>query len=265
MKNFSKLAAIAACTAALVGGSTVATAAVPGNTVLTGDSVVANPNFLDYAQNRAGIKANTKVGCITDNSIANEMTRVSGAHVDQYQCAGASFGTGGQHIDDTLRTAARNGDLNPETRNVVIHAGANDTYPHKDNIAASEHFLRTGMRSAIAVAHHFAPNAKVTIVGYPRVSNNNSACLTSATIPIPASRVASTEERLQNTLREVAEQNGASFLDAHPISTGHDNCSPDRWWVNLVDPLPPAPGNLPLHLNTNGTHALGELIGHSLK
>ncbi|MER0085878.1 hypothetical protein [Corynebacterium sp. KPL2805] len=96
MKNFSKLAAIAACTAALVGGSTVATAAVPGNTVLTGDSVVANPNFLDYAQNRAGIKANTKVGCITDNSIANEMTRVSGAHVDQYQCAGASFGTGGR-------------------------------------------------------------------------------------------------------------------------------------------------------------------------
>lgn len=42
-------------------------------------------------------------------------------------------------------------------------------------------------------------------------------------------------------------------------------CSPDRWWVNLVDPVPPAPGNLPLHLNAHGTAAYGQFIGHALQ
>ncbi|MER0028365.1 hypothetical protein ABRP75_10720, partial [Corynebacterium sp. KPL4043] len=83
--------------------------------------------------------------------------------------------------------------------------------------------------------------------------------------PLPIAAVSDTEQRLQNTLREVSEQNGATFLDAQPMSEGHDMCSPDRWWVNLVDPVPPAPGNLPLHLNAHGTAAYGQFIGHALQ
>lgn len=117
MKSPIKLAAVAAATAALIAGHTSALAATPGNTVLTGDSVVANPTVPDYWKNKANIKANTGVGCVTDGAIADEIANASGgAHVDQYQCAGASFSTGGVHIDNALRTAAQHGDLNPQTK-----------------------------------------------------------------------------------------------------------------------------------------------------
>lgn len=53
MKRINKLAAAAAFITALVGTSTVATAAVPGNTVLVGDSIVANPTVADHALNKA--------------------------------------------------------------------------------------------------------------------------------------------------------------------------------------------------------------------
>ena len=258
-------AAILATTTALAAGNTTALAATPGNTVLVGDSVVANPTFSDYWKNKANAKTNTGVGCVTDGSIADEIANASGgAHVDQYQCAGASFATGGHHIDDSLRTAAQHGDLNPQTKNVVIVAGANDTYPYKQDIQASDHAIRNGLRSALQVAHKNAPNAKITVVGYPHISDGANTCLTSATIPLPAAAVAENEKRVQNTLREVSDQNDATFLDAQPMSTGHDNCSRDRWWVNLIDLLPPAPGNLPLHLNANGTHAYGQYIGKNI-
>lgn len=270
MKKPIKFAALATMATALIAGSAPALATAPGNTVLTGDSVIANPSIPDYLKNKANVKVNTGIGCVTDNSIAHEIATASGgAHVDQYQCAGASFSTGGVHIDDSLRTAARQGALNAQTKNVVIVAGANDTYPYGLDIQASDRALRNGLRNAINVAHHHAPHAKVIVVGYPRVSFNNMSCYnsglgSSSPLPIPAGNTAGTERRLQNTLREVAQQNNATFLDAWPISQGHDACSPDRWWVNLVDIMPPAPGNLPLHLNANGTHAYGQFIGHNI-
>ena len=149
MKSPTKLAAVAAAAAALIAGHTSALAATPGNTVLTGDSVVANPTVPDYWKNKANIKVNTGVGCVTDGAIADEIANASGgAHVDQYQCAGASFATRGVPIDNALRTAARHGDLNPQTKNVVIVAGANDTYPYGPDVQASDRAIRNGLRNA---------------------------------------------------------------------------------------------------------------------
>ncbi len=82
MAKQRKLIAVAAAAAALLTANTAAHAAVPGNTVLTGDSIVANPTVVDYARNKANLMANTGVGCVTDGSIAHEITRASGAHVD---------------------------------------------------------------------------------------------------------------------------------------------------------------------------------------
>ena len=267
MKFLSKFGALAATTTAalFVSHAATAVAAVPGNTVLVGDSIVANPTVSDYVQNKASGKTNTGVGCVTEGSIAAEIANASGGtHVDQYQCAGASFATGGVHIDDSLRTAAKHGNLNPQTKNVVIVAGANDTYPYKQDTRASDRAIRNGLRSAINVARHHAPNAKVMVLGYPHVSSHGNTCLSSATIPLPISQVPATEIRLHNALREVAQQSNATFLDPWEISQGHDMCSPNRWWVNLIDPLPPAPGNLPLHLNAHGTHAYGQFIGRNI-
>ena len=55
MAKQRKLIAVAAAAAALLTANTAAHAAVPGNTVLTGDSVVANPTLVDYARNKANL------------------------------------------------------------------------------------------------------------------------------------------------------------------------------------------------------------------
>ena len=49
MAKYKRLAAVVAAAAALLASNTAAHAAVPGNTVLTGDSVVANPTLVDLS------------------------------------------------------------------------------------------------------------------------------------------------------------------------------------------------------------------------
>ena len=299
------LTAIAAATASLTTGAAAAHTAPPGNTVLAGDSLVANPVPFDVVRNNvplssgsatnmpgsssamsssstamSGSSSNasgsskeimtTGVGCVTDGAIADEIRQASGvARVDQYQCSGASLASGEPRIDDTLRTAAEQGDLTWSTRNVVIAAGANDTYRYGHNAQAVEHAVRSGLQNAIDVTHEHAPNAKIVVVGYPRVTSDGATCANSGLhssdpLPIPTPLIAATEERLQHNLREVAEHNGATFVDAWPASEGHDMCSPQRWWRNLFDVVPPAPGNIPLHLNALGIRGYGQLIGQHL-
>lgn len=292
------LTAITAATLSLTAGAAAAHTAPPGNTVLAGDSLVANPVPFDVVRNNMPLSSGsatdssgsssamsgkssdasgsskdfmtTGVGCVTDGAIADEIRRASGvARVDQYQCSGASLASGEPRIDDTLRTAAEQGDLTPSTRNVVIVAGANDTYRYGFNAQAVEHAVRSGLQNAIDVIHEHAPNAKIVVVGYPRVTSDGATCANSGLhssdpLPIPTPLIAATEKRLQNNLREVAEHNGATFVDAWPASEGHDMCSPQRWWRNLFDVAPPAPGNIPLHLNALGIRGYGQLIGQHL-
>ncbi|WP_448859484.1 GDSL-type esterase/lipase family protein [Corynebacterium propinquum] len=292
------LTAITAATASLAAGAAAAHTAPPGNTVLAGDSVVANPVPFDVVRNNMPLSSGsasdmsssssamsgkssdasgsskdimtTGVGCVTDSAIADEIRQASGvARVDQYQCSGASLASGEPRIDDTLRTAAEQGDLTRSTRNVVIVAGANDTYRYGLDTQAVDHAVRSGLQNAIDVIHQYAPNAKILVVGYPRVTSDGATCAnsglhSSAPLPIPTPLISATEERLQNNLREVAEHNGATFVDAWPASEGHDMCSPQRWWRNLFDVAPPAPGNIPLHLNALGVHGYGQLIGQYL-
>lgn len=292
------LTAIVAATASLTTGAAAAHTVPPGNTVLAGDSVVANPVPFDVVRNNMPLSSDsatdtsssssampgkssdasgsskdimtTGVGCVTDGAIADEIRQASGvARVDQYQCSGASLASGEPRIDDTLRTAAEQGDLTPGTRNVVIVAGANDTYRYGLDTQAVDHAVRSGLQNAIDVIHEHAPNARIVVVGYPRVTSDGTTCANSGLhssdpLPIPTPLIAATEQRLQNNLREVAEHNGATFVDAWPVSEGHDMCSPQRWWRNLFDVAPPAPGNIPLHLNALGIHGYGRLIGRHL-
>ncbi|MDK8846756.1 GDSL-type esterase/lipase family protein [Corynebacterium sp. MSK297] len=285
------LTAIVAATASLTTGAAAAHTAPPGNTVLAGDSLVANPVPFDVVRNNMPLSSDsatdmsssssamsgsskdiitTGVGCVTDGAIANEIRQASGvARVDQYQCSGASLASGEPRIDDTLRTATEQADLTRSTKNVVIVAGANDTYRYGLDTQAVDHAVRSGLQNAIDVIHEHAPNAKIVVVGYPRVTSDGTTCANSGLhssdpLPIPTPLIAATEQRLQNNLREVAEHNGATFVDAWPASAGHDMCSPQRWWRNLFDVAPPAPGNIPLHLNALGIHGYGQLIGQHL-
>ena len=99
------LTAITAATASLTAGAATAHTAPPGNTVLAGDSVVANPAPFDVVRNNVPLSSGsatdtsssssamsgkssdasgsskdimtTGVGCVTDGAIADEIRQAS--------------------------------------------------------------------------------------------------------------------------------------------------------------------------------------------
>ena len=74
-----------------------------------------------------------------------------------------------------------------------------------------------------------APDALVVLVGYPRLVAPQRPC---PAMPVPAGLlddVAGVEARLNRTLRSAADAAGATYVDMHEASRGHEICSPDPW------------------------------------
>lgn len=74
-----------------------------------------------------------------------------------------------------------------------------------------------------------APEATVVLVGYPRLVAADRSC---ADIPVPRGLlddVAGVESRLNRTMREAAASAGATYVDMHRASRGHEICSPEPW------------------------------------
>ena len=86
-------------------------------------------------------------------------------------------------------------------------------------------------RSVRAIAKH-APNAKIVVIGYPRLLPPIGTC---DDVPFArgdyrwGNRV---ELRLNKSLRLGAERNGATYVGMWRASVGHDACSGGVSWVN---------------------------------
>ncbi|WP_040357466.1 GDSL-type esterase/lipase family protein [Corynebacterium ciconiae] len=241
--------------------------AAPGNVVVVGDSMPANPSIEDYVGSKLpeqarGLTPNAKVnhvGCGSDGLFTGTYARVSGKAVDDFTCPGASFMTGGMRVDFALDTAAQRGKLNGATSEVVIFAGANDTYSRMRNqsLPDIERELYGAIRGSIAKAKHYAPNARVKVVGMPHVANaNGGVCLINVipNIPlgIPAGVVNDVEFHLQWAQVHASHDGGATFVDTKPISDGHEMCSNDRWITGIIDTTARSPHNLMFHMTDAG-------------
>src|SRR5699024_11273386 len=87
--------------------------------------------------------------------------------VDNYSSSGAPFRPGGNHITSLANKARQDGKLNGATREVVIFAGANDTYPYilndKMPVPQIEKNLRVSIRNTVNHVKRLAPNARVKV------------------------------------------------------------------------------------------------------
>ncbi|MFZ0386726.1 MAG: SGNH/GDSL hydrolase family protein [Solirubrobacteraceae bacterium] len=96
-----------------------------------------------------------------------------------------------------------------------------------------------------------APQAKVLVVGYPDgLPQNGSNCYPD--VPFSSADVTwfnSMEIDLNSVLAQVAQANGATFVDTFTSSIGHDACQGSDAWVNGLLPTSAA---FPLHPNTAG-------------
>ena len=243
--------------------------AAPSSAVFVGDSIPANPTVASYLAVKTGVPipgAHVNLnGCATDGQMPAMYGAAAGLETFDYTCAGASIRTGGQHVTAQLDNAAKAGKLNASTREVVIMAGANDTYPHILNqvpLGQIETDLTNGFADTINHAKKLAPQARVKIIGLNQIAApNGDVCLvnigdnTMPLAPIPAVR--DSEGILQRAGINGAKRAGATFVDSKAISQGHDMCAPGnmRWTVGLID-TGSGPHNLTFHMTNEGLGAL---------
>ena len=76
-----------------------------------------------------------------------------------------------------------------------------------------------------------APDARVVLVGYPRMVAADDPCPAIPLAPGDLPWLAGMERKLNQALRGAARRGGAEFADLHRASTGHEICS-DAPWVN---------------------------------
>ncbi|WP_192795851.1 GDSL-type esterase/lipase family protein [Corynebacterium sp. 11A] len=252
--------------------------AAPGNVVVVGDSMPANPSIEDFVASKLPEQARVitpnahlnQVGCGSDGLFSGTYARVSNKPVDDFTCPGASFMSGGMRVDFAIDTAARRGKLNNGTSEVVIFAGGNDTYSRmsSQSLPDIERDLYGAIRHSIAKAKRFAPNARVKVVGMPHVANAEGGVCLINVIPnvplgIPARAVNDVERHLQWAQVNASRDGGATFVDTKPISDGHEMCSNDRWITGIVDTTARSPHKLMFHMTDAGLNAVASHTARS--
>lgn len=261
------LAAVAALGASVA--TVPAATAAPGNTVLLGDSLMANPSVAQYMTQK-GLPLDkspmSRAGCASDFRFADAYRSVKGGDVDNYACSGASFHTGGKHMSELADMAARQGRLNAGTREVVLLAGANDTYPYVLNdklpVPKIQDNLRISMERTINQVKRQAPNAHIKLVGYTNITTpRGDVCylnlIPGPGTPSPTVRIRPIEDTLQRAGIDAARNTGVTFVDTKGISNGKDTCSPNRWITGIID-VAPQHRNLAFHLTHQGINEVGK-------
>jgi len=108
-----------------------------------------------------------------------------------------------------------------------------------------------------------APNARVVLVGYPRVIADDRDCPTA--LPLPAAAIAqlrSTLKLVNENLAKVAKSQKIDFIDMYTASQGHELCSNDPWMAGEL----PVPGKaLQFHPYASYHRAVADKIVALLK
>ena len=244
------------------------------NMVIFGDSVISDPNMGQWAAGKLGLDprgpSDIRTWCPTSpTSWGKRSAAKLGLPVRDYSCTGTvSIQKGPQFASEVTRAVNDRG-LSPATARVIITTGFNDTY-HNDgrDRAAFRRDWVAAMAPQIRRIRAAAPNARIQIVGYPKITAGDRVCLFHIAPNVAdATRFAAVQEwegSIQWAQVDLARATGVEFLDLKP-STWHNNmCAPDnkRMWAGLVD-FYGGPGNLPIHVNQRGHEHVANVIARS--
>ncbi|CAM4095806.1 SGNH/GDSL hydrolase family protein [Kibdelosporangium persicum] len=110
-------------------------------------------------------------------------------------------------------------------------AGGEDTMKQK--------VTKTGerVRAVLAGVHERSPDAKVLLVGYPRIAPPTGTC--PDVLPFADGDLRwldEVEQALNSALKSAAEADGnTTFVDMYPASLGHDACAGQDAWIQGKD------------------------------
>ena len=242
--------------------------------VIFGDSVISDPNVGQWAAGKLGLdprgRSDITTWCPTSpTSWGKRSAAKLGLPTRDYSCTGTvSIQKGPQFASEVTRAINDRG-LSPATARVIITTGFNDTY-HNDgrDRAAFRRDWVAAMAPQIRRIRAAAPNARIQIVGYPKITAGDRVCLFHVAPNVSDAtrfvQVQEWEDSIQWAQVDLARATGVEFLDLKP-STWHNNmCAPDnqRMWAGLVD-FYGGPGNLPIHVNQRGHEHVANVIARS--
>lgn len=92
--------------------------------------------------------------------------------------------------------------------------------------------IRSRVARVVREIRERAPQADVFVLGYPRLLPQKGTC---AEVPFAAGdyRWGNQIERILNrSIRDAAEEHGATYVNLYPASDGHDACAGEDAWIN---------------------------------
>lgn len=269
-----RIAAAAATLLAAAGLCAPAAGAQERDMVIFGDSVISDPSVPQWAAGKLGLDPRGKSDVTTwcPSSPVNWGKQAAGKlglAARDYSCTGTvSINPGPQFASQVTRAINDRG-LNPATARVIITTGFNDTYHNdgRDSAAIRRDFV-AAMVPQINRIRAAAPNARIQIVGYPKITAGDRVCLFHVAPNVSDfTRFAAVQE-WENTAQwaqvDLARATGVEFLDMKPSTWNNNMCAPDhlRMWAGMVD-FYGGPGNLPIHVNQRGHDHVANVIARS--
>lgn len=147
------------------------------------------------------------------------------------------------------------GSLSTATAYVTVSVGGNDAgfaevltqcampWPTScwNEIDASQAFIQQELPGMLDALYDRirakAPNAKIVVVGYPRLFNGEECNLAARISPGEQAELNETADLLARTTRGAATANGFDFVDVRSSYTGHAVCDDVEWLNGLSDPI----------------------------
>lgn len=240
MLNRSRLlvAAALACVAALLSPSTPAQAAAPVYVAL-GDSYSSGVGTRSYINDGTSCQRSTY-------AYPSLLASQKGYALTFKACSGAKIAD----VTNTQLSA-----LNSTTRYVTISVGGNDAGFSDVLTECAKPFWAADCDGAINTAQAFinntlpgrlstlyasmkskAVNAKVVVVGYPRVFNGEDCNAGTFFSPAEETRLNATADLLNSKLSSAASAKGFSFANPTSRFVGHAVCDSTEWLNGLSSP-----------------------------
>lgn len=269
-----RIAAAFVAAAALLAPLTPAAQAQERNMVIFGDSVISDPNMGQWAAGKLGLDprgpSDITTWCPTSpTSWGKRSAAKLGLPVADYSCTGTVSIQKGPQFASGVTRAINDRGLSPATARVIITTGFNDTYHNDGRDRAA--FRRDWVAAMAPQIHRIraaAPNARIQIVGYPKITAGDRVCLFHVAPNVSdATRFAQVQEwegSIQWAQVDLARATGVEFLDLKPSTWNNNMCAPDntRMWAGLVD-FYGGPGNLPIHVNQRGHEHVANVIARA--
>ncbi|MGW5359136.1 SGNH/GDSL hydrolase family protein [Actinopolymorpha pittospori] len=105
-----------------------------------------------------------------------------------------------------------------------------------------------------------APNARVAVVGYPRLFNGEQCNLVARFSPGEQARLNAAADLLAVTIRKRALAHGFGFVDARPAFASHLVCADTEWLNGLSNPI-----NESYHPNRRGQAGYAVIVEPALR